>query len=86
MTSTAYAGAPTMANADAPTMGNDAAADAVDIQVPAYDEDATEAFHGPALLRGVELEEDEDFRDGESGSIEAMESQWAESGYTHGLL
>ena len=71
------------AHADAQTMGDDAAADAADIEVPEYDEDETEAFHGPDLLRGVELEEDEDFRDGESGSIEAMESQWAESGYTH---
>ena len=70
------------AHADAQTMGDDAAADAADIEVPEYDEDETEAFHGPELRRGVELEEDEDFRDGESGSIEAMESQWAESGYT----
>ena len=70
------------AHADAPTMGDDAAADAADIEVPEYDEDETEAFHGPERLREVELEEYEDFPDGDGRSIEAMESQWAESGYT----
>ena len=70
------------AHADAQTMGDDAAADAADIEVPEYDEDESEAFHGPELLREVELEEHEDFPTWPEPQIEAMESQWAVSGYT----